>query len=96
MRNVHPENNRSNPLLPHQLDRYNAWEKLSIDLFGPMPDQRHIIVAQDMVSKFPAAKILKKQQCGKCKQDARRNLHYVWNPYNPPYRQWPAIQFQGI
>ena len=52
--------NRKNPLQPHKLEEFNAWEKLSIDLFGPMPDQRHIIVAQDMVSKFPAAKILNK------------------------------------
>ena len=52
--------NRKNPLQPHMLKEFNAWEKLSIDLFGPMPDQRHVIVAQDMVSKFPAAKILTK------------------------------------
>ena len=52
--------NRKNPLQPHRLEEFNAWEKLSVDLFGPMPDQRHIIVAQDMVSKFPAAKIIGK------------------------------------
>ena len=52
--------NRKNPLQPHLLGEYNAWEKLSVDLFGPMPDHRHVIVAQDMVSKFPAAKILNK------------------------------------
>ena len=52
--------NRKNPLQPHMLKEFNAWEKLSVDLFGPMPDHRHIIVAQDMVSKFPAAKILNK------------------------------------
>ena len=52
--------NRKNPLQPHRLTEFNAWEKLSVDLFGPMPDHRHIIVAQDMVSKFPAAKILNK------------------------------------
>ena len=52
--------NRKNPLQPHMLKEFNAWEKLSVDLFGPMPDHRHILVAQDMVSKFPAAKILNK------------------------------------
>lgn len=52
--------NRKNLLHPHKLTEYNAWEKISVDLFGPMPDHRHIIVAQDMVSKFPAAKILNK------------------------------------
>ena len=52
--------NRRNPLQPHKLENFNAWEKLSVDLFGPMPDQRHVIVAQDMLSRFPAAKILNK------------------------------------
>ena len=52
--------NRKNHLLPHKMKDFNAWEKVSVDLFGPMPDHRYIIVAQDMVSKFPAAKILNK------------------------------------
>ena len=52
--------NRKNQLYPHDLQKHNAWEKVSIDLFGPMPNQEHIIVAQDMMSKFPAAKILKR------------------------------------
>lgn len=52
--------NRKNPLEPHKLTDFNAWEKLSLDLFGPMPDNRSILVAQDMVSRFPAAKILNK------------------------------------
>ena len=51
---------RKHNLMPHQLTQYNAWEKVSIDLFGPMPDKRHVLVAQDMVSRFPAAKILQK------------------------------------
>ena len=52
--------NRKNHLLPHKMKDFNAWEKVSVDLFGPMPDHRYIIVAQDMVSKFPAAKIVTK------------------------------------
>jgi hypothetical protein len=52
--------NRKNKLHPQSLESFNAWEKVSIDLFGPLPDKRHIIVAQDMLSKFPAAKILSK------------------------------------
>jgi len=44
----------------HELEEYQAWEKLSIDLFGPMPDGRSILVAQDMVTRFPAAKIITK------------------------------------
>ena len=51
---------RKNKLVPHTMKKWNAWEKISVDLFGPMPDKRHILVAQDMVSHFPAAKILNK------------------------------------
>ena len=52
--------NRKSKLHPQITEQYNAWEKVSIDLFGPMPDNRHIVVVQDMVSKFPAARILTK------------------------------------
>ena len=72
--------NRSNPLLPHQLDGYNAWEKLSIDLFGPMPDKRHIIVAQDMVSRFPAAKILNKHDAA----HVTKALEEIYTTYGTP------------
>jgi hypothetical protein len=52
--------NKKNHLQPHKLNTFNAWEKISVDLFGPMPDQRYIIVAQDMVSRFPMAKVITK------------------------------------
>ena len=52
--------NRKNKLIPQDMSSRNAWEKVSVDLFGPMPDKRHIVVAQDMVSRFPAAKIVNK------------------------------------
>ena len=46
-----------NPLQPHTTKQH-AWENLSIDLFGPMPDQRHVLVVTDNMSRFPAAKIV--------------------------------------
>ena len=51
---------RNSVLKPHDLENLHAWEKLSVDLFGPMPDNKSILVAQDMVTRFPAAKILHK------------------------------------
>ena len=57
---MHTQKNRKNMLVAHELSGYNSWEKLSLDLFGPMPDSGSILVAQDMVSRFPAAKILNK------------------------------------
>lgn len=50
--------NRASKLVPHNLREYHGWEKLCIDLFGPMPDGRSILVVQDMVTKFPAAQIM--------------------------------------
>ena len=34
------------------------WENVSIDLFGPMPDRKHVVVVLDQASRFPAAKIV--------------------------------------
>ena len=36
--------NRKNKLHPQITEKYNAWEKVSIDLFGPMPDYSHVVV----------------------------------------------------
>ena len=35
-----------------------AWEQVALDLFGPIPSGKHILVAQDTVSKYPAEKIV--------------------------------------
>ena len=35
-----------------------CWEKVAVDLFGPMPSSKHIVVVQDLASRFPAAKIV--------------------------------------
>ena len=45
------------PISPQVTPQTN-WSDISIDLFGPMPDKRHVLVAQDNKSRFPAAKIV--------------------------------------
>lgn len=35
-----------------------AWQEVSIDLFGPMPDSKHVVVIQDVKTRFPDAKII--------------------------------------
>ena len=35
-----------------------AWEEVSVDLFGPLPNKKHVLVVQDTMSRFPAAKIV--------------------------------------
>ena len=41
-----------------------VWENVNIDLFGPMPNQKHVLVVQDQLSRFPAAKIVKGTAAG--------------------------------
>ena len=45
------------PLQPLQVPE-KAWANLNVDLFGPMPDKRHVLVVQDSLTRFPAAKIV--------------------------------------
>ena len=35
-----------------------CWDTVAVDLFGPMPDKNHVIVVQDLASRFPAAKLV--------------------------------------
>ncbi len=35
-----------------------GWEEVSIDLFGPLPNKKHVLVMQDTMSRFPAATIV--------------------------------------
>jgi len=32
-----------------------VWEEVNIDLFGPTPSKKHVLVVQDSLSRFPAA-----------------------------------------
>ena len=44
-------------IVPHTTPS-SSWEKVNIDLFGPMPDNKHVLVVTDTTSRFPAAKIV--------------------------------------
>ena len=45
------------PIQPHRVPN-KCWEKVSVDLFRPMPSSKHIVVVQDLSSRYPAAKIV--------------------------------------
>ena len=45
------------PLKAHKVPN-RCWEKVAVDLFGPMPSKNHVIVVQDLASRFPTAKIV--------------------------------------
>ena len=48
--------NTKEPLSGHNTPK-EAWQDVSIDLIGPMPDQKHVLVVLDKMRRFPAAKV---------------------------------------
>ena len=42
---------------PHRVPN-KCWEKVYVDLFRPMSSSKHIVVVQDLSSRYPAAKIV--------------------------------------
>jgi hypothetical protein len=45
------------PIKPHRVPD-KCWDTVSVDLFGPMPTSKHVVVVQDLASRFPAAKLV--------------------------------------
>ena len=45
------------PIVAHKVPSRN-WETVAVDLFGPMPSSKHIVVAYNLASRFPAAKLV--------------------------------------
>ena len=42
-----------------------CWETVAVDLFGPMPSSRHVVVVQDIGSRYPAAKLVSSTKADK-------------------------------
>ena len=40
-----------------------AWEYISVDFFGPMPGGEHVLLVQDLCTKYPVAALLRKDNC---------------------------------
>ena len=47
----------SEPIQSHKVPD-KCWDTVAVDLFGPMPDKNHVVVVQDLASRFPAAKLV--------------------------------------
>ena len=45
------------PLFFHKVPSKN-WEFVAVDLYGPIPSNNHVVVVQDLGSRFPAAKLV--------------------------------------
>ena len=45
------------PISPHSTSS-KSWEDVSVDLFGPMPNGKHVVAVLDKTSRYPAAKVV--------------------------------------
>ena len=45
------------PIVAHKVPS-KCWETVAVDLFGPMPSSKHVVVVQDLASRFPTAKLV--------------------------------------
>ena len=45
------------PIVSHRTPD-QAWQEVTIDLFGPMPDNKYVLPVLDKLSRLPAAKLV--------------------------------------
>jgi len=57
-----------------------SWRDVNIDLFGPMPDSKHVLVVTDNMSRFPAAKIVPSTAAG----PVIKELNNMYTDYGQP------------
>ena len=70
------------PIKAHRIPD-KSWEKVSVDLYGPMPSTKHVIVVQDLKSRFPAAKLVQSTSSDK----VLPKLAEIYNTYGNPDQQ---------
>ena len=49
---------------PHKVPS-RCWENVAVDLFGPMPPSHHVVVVQDLTSRYPSARIVSSTKAAK-------------------------------
>ena len=60
----------------------DVWDTVNIDLFGPMPNKKHILVVQDHLSRFPAAEIVTSTAA----KPVLKALDHVYEAYGNPVK----------
>ena len=55
--NIFTDKKTKEPIRHHEVPN-KCWENVSVDLFGPIPSSKHIVVVQDMKSRYPVAKLV--------------------------------------
>ena len=54
----------SEPIQPHKVPT-RCWEEVAIDLFGPMPSSHHVVVVQELASRYPSATFVSSTKAAK-------------------------------
>ena len=86
------------PEKPHNVPE-KCWSEVAVDLFGPMPSSNHIVVVQDLASRYPAAKILSSTKASKVIPaladiyDAYGNPETQLSDKRPPFNSAAVKQF---
>ena len=70
------------PIRHHKVPN-ESWHSVSVDLFGPMPSSKHVVVVQDLGSRFPAAKLVTSTKAEK----VIPVLKDIYNAYGNPEQQ---------
>ena len=76
-----------------------CWESVAVDLFGPMPSSKLVVVVQDLASRYPSAKIVQSTKAEKVLHALIEIYDTYGNPRNqlsdngPPFNSKAMEQF---
>ena len=71
--NIFTDKKTCYPIIPPTVPT-KCWESVAVDLFGPMPSSKHVVVVQDMASRYPAAKLVSSTAASKGDTCHGRNI----------------------
>ena len=70
------------PIQQHKVLSKN-WEIVALDLYGPMPSSNHVVVVQDLGSRYPPAKLVSSTRA----ESVTSALKDIYNNYGRPETQ---------
>ena len=80
--NIFTDKKLKEPQKSHEVPD-QCWKKVATDLFGPMPSRNHVVVVQDLASRFPVAKLVSSTSADK----VLPALSEIYNAYGNPEEQ---------
>ena len=96
--NVFVDKKTKEPIKPHRVSE-RCWETVTVDIFGPMPSSKHVVVVQDLAWRYPAAKMVTSTKAEKVIPVLKQIYETYGNPSiqildnGPPFN---SIQMQNL